>query len=202
MSKRLSTSGIPANAPVAKKSRIDIDGTATEVKTMNIQLIDALKAQKAAVQWGHTTCREDTMGSIAKAESMMSSVERLEKKSKEQVIVFTNAMEKKANSSCSASSAVEKLIDALIESEINTVIRTLDRHTAIYEDLDISEPGILEAMQPYTQSIKHIVKKQLKEKLEDLTVDDVIKTVKKETKGMYKAAALKEVAEVLEGVLG
>lgn len=92
MSKRPPTSGNPANAPVAKKSRIDIDITMTEVKTLSTQLLDSLKAQKATVQWGHTTCREDTISSIAKAESLIGSVEKLEKKAKEQVIAFSRTI--------------------------------------------------------------------------------------------------------------
>jgi len=88
MSKRPPTTNNAANAPAAKKSRIDIDDTVTEVKTQGIQLLDPLKAQKATVQWGHTTCRDDTMASIKKAESLINSVEKLETKSKEQVIVL------------------------------------------------------------------------------------------------------------------
>jgi hypothetical protein len=68
MSKRSSTNDTPTNAPVAKKSRIDMDDTVAKAETIITQLLDALKAQKASVQWGHTTCRDDTVASIAKAE--------------------------------------------------------------------------------------------------------------------------------------
>lgn len=81
MSKRSSTSDDPTNAPVTKRPRIDIDNTV--VKTLGAQLLDALKNQKAAVQWGHTTCRDDTMANITKTELLINSIEELGKKSKE-----------------------------------------------------------------------------------------------------------------------
>jgi hypothetical protein len=90
MSKRSSISDQVTNPPTAKKSRIDIDDTVAEVKTMSTQLLDELKAQKAAINWGHANCREDTVANIARAESLINSVGKLEKKSKEQVIVPQN----------------------------------------------------------------------------------------------------------------
>jgi hypothetical protein len=92
MSKRSSISENSITASVAKKSRIDIDDAVSEVKAMSTQLLDTLKAQKATVQWGHTTCREDTMASISRAESLIESVGKLEKKTKEQVIVLHRTM--------------------------------------------------------------------------------------------------------------
>jgi hypothetical protein len=80
MSKRSSTSDDPTN-PVTKKPRIDIDNTV--VKTLGAQLLEALRSQKATVQWGHLTCRDDTMANITKAEVLISSIEELGKKSKE-----------------------------------------------------------------------------------------------------------------------
>jgi hypothetical protein len=83
MSKRASTSDNAANPPVAKRSRLDINDTLVEAKTMSNQLLDGLKAQKDAIQWGHTTCRDDTLANIRKTELLISSIEELGKKSKE-----------------------------------------------------------------------------------------------------------------------
>lgn len=83
MSKRPPNNNNAANAPVAKKSRIDIDDTVTELHVMTSHLLDALKAQKAAIQWGHTTCRDDTLASITKTELLISSIGELRKKAKE-----------------------------------------------------------------------------------------------------------------------
>jgi len=83
MSKRPSTTDNPINSPFVKKPRIDIDDTVTELHVMSAQLLDALKAQKAAIQWGHTTCRDDTLASITKTELLISSIGELRKKSKE-----------------------------------------------------------------------------------------------------------------------
>jgi len=103
----------------------------------------------------------------------------------------------------SASTAVEKLIDALVESEINTLTKSLEKYNYADEDYsDLPEAGILEGVQRYSWSIANDVRKQLKEKLKDQTMDEVIKKVHAETKTAYKAAAKKKIAEVLERVLG
>jgi hypothetical protein len=81
MSKRSSTNDTPTNAPVAKKSRMD--DTVAKAETIIAQLLDALKAQKASVQWGHTTCRDDTVASIAKAELMNDCIKEFSKMTKE-----------------------------------------------------------------------------------------------------------------------
>jgi hypothetical protein len=52
------------------------------------ELLEALKAQKAAVQWGHTTCRDDMVVSIKKAELLIDSTKEFGKMSQESVIVF------------------------------------------------------------------------------------------------------------------
>jgi hypothetical protein len=83
MSKRSSISDQATNPPAAKKSRIDIDDTVAKAEIIITQLLDALKAQKASVQWGHTTCRDDTVASIAKAGLMNDCIKEFGKKSKE-----------------------------------------------------------------------------------------------------------------------
>ncbi|KAH0294698.1 hypothetical protein M436DRAFT_82113 [Aureobasidium namibiae CBS 147.97] len=179
MSKRPPTNNNAANAPAAKKSRIDIDDTVTEVKTQGIQLLDSLKAQKAAVQWGHTTCRDDTMASIKKAESLISSHEKLD-----------------------ASNAVENLIDALIESEVRAMITALEKYSEIWEEAyEQPEASILEGVQKWQHDITRDVKKQLKQTLKDLTVDETIEKVQAETKSAYKAAAKKKFVGILENAL-
>jgi hypothetical protein len=63
------------------------------------------------------------------------------------------------------------------------------------------ETMILEGLQEFSRDITHKVKKQLKEKLTGLSVEEIIKKVKAETKSAYKATAEKKIAEVLENVL-
>lgn len=200
MSKRPPTNDT-TNSAIAKKPRNDIDDTVVEVRNMSKQLLDSLKAQKATVQWGHTTCRDDTMASIKKAESLISSTEMLETKAKEQVIVITRNIWQEANQYYSASSAVDKLIDALVESEINLLNKALEKYNFADDEYgEYPEATILEGFRKYTWEIKHDVKKQLKEKLKEMTVDEVIKKVHAETKSAYKSAAKKKIAEILEEV--
>ncbi|KAI4720231.1 hypothetical protein E4T48_03612 [Aureobasidium sp. EXF-10727] len=183
MSKRPPTNGNPANGPAAKKSRIDIDDTVAEAKTMFSSLLDSLKAQKTAAQWGHAGCREDTVANIPKAESMVCTVEKLEKKSKD------------------ASATVDKLIDALVKTQYCALIDVLRARCAADEDRCMGQTMFVDGLLDYKYSMDHDVAKQVKEKLQGLTVDEVIKKVKAETKTAYKAAAKKQFLNVLEDVL-
>jgi myo-inositol-1-phosphate synthase len=107
----------------------------------------------------------------------------------------------KAKLYCSASRVVDKLIDALVESEINTLTKSLEKYKMVEGDYEeMAEVSILEGVQKYKWTITHDVKKQLKEKLKDLTVDEVIKKVQTETKSAYKAAAKKKFTDILENV--
>ena len=209
MSKRSSTSdnptnypGPPNNAPIAKKPRIDMNDTLAEVGVKATQLLDAMKAQKAAVQWGHTTCRDDTLANITKMELLISSLGELSKKSKEQVIVLSKIKRREVNFQCSICGAVDRLIDALVESEIIGVGKVFNKYQAMdVEYGPVPEISIVEGIQQYQHSIEDDVKEQLKEKLKNLTTDEAIKKVKAEVKGAYKAAALKRIAGILDRVL-
>jgi hypothetical protein len=94
MSKCSSASDYTTNPAAAKKSRPDIDDAMAESKAKGTELLDALKAQKAVVQWGHTTCRDDTVVSIKKAELLIDSTKEFGKMSQESVIVFPKRMRK------------------------------------------------------------------------------------------------------------
>lgn len=201
MSKRPPTSHAPTDVPVAKKPRIDVDSTVVELKTQGIKLLDSLKAQKAAIQWGHTTCRDDTLACIKRAESLISSVEELETKSKEQVIVLSRTIIQEANLYCSVHSQMNKLIVALVESEINTLATALNRYNTSNCCGELpEEASILDGVQQYQRSIARDVKNHLKEKFKDLSVDEVIKTVQAETKSAYMQAAKETLADILEDV--
>lgn len=69
------------------------------------------------------------------------------------------------------------------------------------EDYDMPDIRILDGIQRYHWTFTQEVKTQLKEKLKDLTVEEVIKKVQAETKFAYKAAAKKKFAGILDGVL-
>jgi hypothetical protein len=196
MSKRSSTNDTPTNAPVAKKSRIDMDDTVAKAETIITQLLDALKAQKASVQWGHTTCRDDTVASIAKAELIKFS-----KMTKEYVIVLDKPMRQVTDFKCRISISVDKLVDALVESEIDALVKASKKYTMADEWSNMPGAMILEGLQEYSWEITYDVKKQLKEKFKGLNVEEVIKKVKVEAQSSYKAVAKKYCAEALDRVL-
>ncbi|KEQ85305.1 hypothetical protein M438DRAFT_193366 [Aureobasidium pullulans EXF-150] len=101
MSKRSVPDDKPASLPFAKKSRLEIDEGLAEVRAKGASLLEGLKLQKTTFQWPQPSAREEIITNIAKAESMMSSLTKLEQKSK------------------NASETVEKLIDAIINNELN-----------------------------------------------------------------------------------
>lgn len=76
--------------------------------------------------------------------------------------------------------------------------KALNKYNRIEWAEDIPEASILEAVQQYQRGIECEVRQQIKEKLKDLSLDEVIKKVRAETKSTYKAAAKKKIADVLE----
>lgn len=115
--------------------------------------------------------------------------------------MLANATRNGTDSNSSASSAVEKLIDALIESEMKTVYKALRKYSMLDDDYDMPEVIILDGMQKYNWAFEHKVKKEVKEKLKELTVEEVIKKVGQETQNAYKAAAKKQFASILDNLL-
>jgi ribosomal protein S20 len=115
--------------------------------------------------------------------------------------VLANATRNDADSASSASSAVEKLIDALIESEMNTVWKALRKYSMLDDDYNMPEVIVLEGIQRYNEEFEHKVKNEVKEKLKDLTVKEAIDKAQEETQNAYKAAAKKQFAYILDDVL-
>jgi hypothetical protein len=60
---------------------------------------------------------------------------------------------------------------------------------------------ILDGIQKYNWAFEHKVKKEVKEKLKELTVEEVIKKVGEETQNAYIAAAKKQFASILDNLL-
>jgi predicted transcriptional regulator len=115
--------------------------------------------------------------------------------------VLYKLMGQVADFECSISISVDKLIDALVKSEIDALVKASKKYTMADEGTNMPEAMILEGLQEYSWEIKYDVKKQLKEKFKGLTVDEVIKKVKVETQSSYKAVAKKYCAEALDRVL-
>ncbi|TIA67491.1 hypothetical protein D6C83_01936 [Aureobasidium pullulans] len=82
MSKRPAPDDKPASLPFAKKSRLEIDEGLAEVRAKGASLLEGLKLQKTTFQWPQPSAREEIITNIAKAETMMSSLTKLEQKSK------------------------------------------------------------------------------------------------------------------------
>jgi hypothetical protein len=75
-----------------------------------------------------------------------------------------------------------------------------EKYTLYDECRELVETCVLEAVGKRSWSTTENTKKQLKEKLAGLSVDDIIKNVREETQVAYKAIAMKEIAGVLESV--
>ncbi|CAD0084926.1 unnamed protein product, partial [Aureobasidium vineae] len=174
----------PTDVPAFKKPRLDIDHTTAELKTMDIQLVDSLRASMATTQWGDENCRNDTMANITKAQCMILACSDLEHGSKE------------------ASATVDKLIDALIDSEIRHVSVALRTYATADEARCESKTIFVEGILKCDCSITQLAKLCVKEKLQGLPVDAIIDRIEKETKLAYASVTQKKFFEVLEGALG
>jgi hypothetical protein len=84
---------------------------------------------------------------------------------------------------------------------MKTVTKALDKYSSLDKDDDAPESCILQGIQKYNWTLMQDVTKQVKEKLKDLTVDEVITKVDAETKSAYKAAAKRRFADIIESVL-
>jgi hypothetical protein len=84
---------------------------------------------------------------------------------------------------------------------MNALTIMSQKYTVFDECRDLVKTCVLEAVRKRSWSITEAVKKQLKEKLAGLSVDDIIKNVREETQIAYKAIAMKEIAGGLESVL-
>jgi hypothetical protein len=76
-----------------------------------------------------------------------------------------------------------------------------EKYTVYDERRELVETCVLEAVGKRSWSATENPKKQLKEKLAGLSVDDIIKNVREEIQVAYKAIAMKEIAGVLESIL-
>ena len=145
--------GPTTRPPVPAKSYFNMDDAVIEVKFRSQQLLEALSAQNLNVQWNHYTCRKDTMASIELAEHLIGAVERLDNKSKEQVIVLFETIRHEADFNRSICGAVErlqdKLFDALVENNIHAFTQVFNKFT--YEELETADPDIKILIFPATQ---------------------------------------------------
>ncbi|THV95744.1 hypothetical protein D6D26_07337 [Aureobasidium pullulans] len=182
MSKRPAPDDKPASLPFAKKSRLEIDEGLAEVRAKSASLLEGLKLQKTTFQWPQPSAREEIITNIAKAETMMSSLTKLEQKSK------------------NASETVEKLIDAIINNELKQVLSLARR------DMECDEQGpegrVMEGLLVYDAQIRAEVTKIVKEKMQGLAASAIIAKAKAETEGAFKDVASKKLLSILKAAMG
>ncbi|TIA43222.1 hypothetical protein D6C79_06882 [Aureobasidium pullulans] len=169
MSKRSAPTEKPVNAPVTKKSRLDIDTSITEVNNISTELLEKLKQQKNALGWGQAVNREDIAATIAKTETLITSTAKLEQKASD-----------------SASRTVNDFINATICTEIAHLFR-LFREEPDYDDIpDDQDDHLRNWITGSGCLLEELIVRQVQGQMQGPITHEMPVAIKKATKVAFK----------------
>ncbi|THX58764.1 hypothetical protein D6D08_09005 [Aureobasidium pullulans] len=169
MSKRSAPTEKPVNAPVTKKSRLDIDTSITEVNNISTELLEKLKQQKNALGWGQAVNREDIAATIAKTETLITSTAKLEQKASD-----------------SASRTVDDFIKATICTEIAHLFG-LFREEPDYDDIpDDQDDHLRNWITGSGCLLEELIVRQVQGQMQGPITHEMPVAIKKATKVAFK----------------